>query len=110
MVPLFFARPSGCCRSGSVILPMRYISWALRILLFVLFFGFVLKNTGPAVVRFYLGASWEAPMALILLAAFAAGAVAGVTAWALYFHRQRQEILKLRKDIRARPAGSDVLG
>jgi lipopolysaccharide assembly protein A len=89
---------------------MRYISWVFRVLIFVLSFGFVLKNTDPAVVRFYLGTSWEAPMAVILLAAFAAGAAAGATAWALYFHRQRQEILKLRKEIRSRPAGSEILG
>ena len=57
---------------------MRYLSWALRILLFLLLFGFALKNTNPVTVRFYLGSQWEAPLALVLLVFFGVGAVAGV--------------------------------
>jgi uncharacterized integral membrane protein len=78
--------------------------------LFVLLFGMATKNTDPATVRFYLGARWDAPMALILLAAFAAGAAAGVSAWMLYFYRKRREILQLRKELRSRPAIPDDLG
>ena len=46
---------------------MRYISWALRIFLFLLLFGFALKNTELVVVRFYLGSEWTAPLALVVL-------------------------------------------
>lgn len=81
---------------------MRYLSWTLRILLFLLLFGFALKNTDPVTVRFYLGSQWEAPLVLVLLVFFGAGAAAGVFACLTYVYRQRREILRLRKEARAR--------
>jgi putative membrane protein len=81
---------------------MRYLSWALRAFLFVLLFGFALKNTAPVTVRFYLGTEWTSPMALVLLAFFAAGAAAGVAAGLAHAHRQRREIVELRKELRGR--------
>ena len=83
---------------------MRYISWALRILLFLLLFGFALKNTDPVIVRFYLGSQWEASLAMVVLVFFGVGAVAGVIACLIYVHRQRREILQLRKEARAKSA------
>jgi len=83
---------------------MRYISWALRILLFLLLFGFALKNTDPVAVRFYLGSQWDAPLAMVVLVFFGVGAVAGVIACLIYVHRQRREILQLRKEARAKSA------
>ena len=87
---------------------MRYISWALRILLFLLLFGFALKNTDPVIVRFYLGSQWEAPLAMVVLVFFGVGAVAGVIACLTYVYRQRREILQLRKEARAKPTAPDV--
>ena len=84
-------------------LPMRYLSWAFRILLFVLLFGFALKNSDPVTVRFYLGAQWEASLALVVLVFFAVGVAAGVIACFAYVYRQRREILQLRKELRTRP-------
>lgn len=86
---------------------MRYISWALRILLFLLLFGFALKNTDPVMVRFYLGSKWEAPLAMVVLVFFGVGAVAGVIASLTYVYRQRREILQLRKDARAKPTAPE---
>lgn len=83
---------------------MRYLSWVLRIVLFALLLGFALKNTAPATVRFYLGSEWDAPLALVLLVFFAAGAAAGVAAALGHAHRQRREILELRRELRGRPA------
>jgi putative membrane protein len=86
---------------------MRYLSWAVRILLFLLLFVFALKNTNPVTVRFYLGSQWESPLALVLLVFFAAGAVAGVAACLSHAYRQRREILDLRKELRGKslPSG-----
>jgi lipopolysaccharide assembly protein A len=84
-------------------LPMRYLSWAVRILLFVLLLGFALKNSDPVTLRFYLGAHWEAPLALVVLVFFAVGVVAGVIAGFAHVYRQRREILLLRKELRTRP-------
>ena len=82
---------------------MRYISWALRILLFLLLFGFALKNTDPVVLRFYLGSEWTAPLALVVLIFFGIGAAAGVIACLSHVYRQRRELLHLRKEMRAKP-------
>lgn len=84
-------------------LPMRYLSWTFRILLFVLLFGFALKNSDPVTVRFYLGAHWEASLAMVVLVFFAVGVAAGVFACFAYIYRQRREILHLRKELRAKP-------
>lgn len=86
---------------------MRYISWALRILLFLLLFGFALKNTDPVIVRFYLGSQWEASLAIVVLIFFCFGAVAGVVACLTYVYRQRREILRLRKEARSKPTAPE---
>jgi len=103
-VPLFFAWLSPPGFLGPL---MRYISWALRILLFLLLFGFALKNTDPVVVHFYLGSQWEAPLAMVVLVFFGVGALAGVIACLTYFYRQRREILHLRKELRAKPTAPE---
>ena len=86
-----------------MMLPMRYLSWAFRILLFVLLFGFALKNSDPVTVRYYLGAHWEASLALVVLVFFVVGVAAGVIACFAYIYRQRREILQLRKELRTKP-------
>ena len=82
---------------------MRYLSWILRLLLFVLLLGFALKNSDPVSVRFYLGSQWDASLALVALVFFGIGAAAGVIACFAYIYRQRREILQLRKELSARP-------
>ena len=84
-------------------LPMRYLSWTFRILWFVLLFGFAVKNSDPVTVRFYLGAHWEASLALVVLVFFVVGVAAGVIACFAYIYRQRREILQLRKELRTKP-------
>ena len=86
---------------------MKYLSWALRILLFLLLVGFVLKNTAPVTVYFYLGSQWQASLALVLLVCFGVGAAAGVLAILTHVYRQRREILHLRKELRAKPAAPE---
>lgn len=66
---------------------MRYAGWALKAAAFLLLFGFALKNTAPATVRWYLGHEWQAPLVFLLLIAFGLGAAAGlVAAWAQVQH------------------------
>jgi uncharacterized integral membrane protein len=57
---------------------MRYLSWLLGFILFLLALGFAVKNSDTAVVNYYLGYQWQAPMVLVILAFFFAGAVVGV--------------------------------
>ena len=86
---------------------MRYLSWTFRVLLFILLFGFALKNSDPVSVRFYLGANWEASLALVALVFFCIGAAAGIAACFAYIYRQRGEILQLRKEVRAKPGSPE---
>ena len=59
---------------------IRYLSWALRAVLFLLLLLFALKNTDPVTLRFFFSESWQLPLVLLLLIFFAFGAVLGVVA------------------------------
>jgi len=59
---------------------MRVLLWALRLFLFFTLFAFALNNEQPAVVHWFFGARWTAPMVIVVLAAFGAGAALGVLA------------------------------
>src|SRR5882672_2597461 len=83
------------------------LSWLLRVLLFLAVFAFALMNTGPVTLRFFLGQTWETPMILVLLLAFAFGAAIGVLACLSRMLGQRREINKLERELNA--AGSRSL-
>ena len=59
---------------------MKFLSRIVGIILFILFFGFALKNTQEVALRFFLGYEIHAPLVLMLLAFFAGGAILGVLA------------------------------
>ena len=59
---------------------MRLISWLLRAFIFFTLFAFALNNQQTAGVRWFFGVQWQAPMVIIVLAAFAAGCAVGVLA------------------------------
>ena len=59
---------------------MRLFSWLLRAFIFFALFAFALNNQQPAVVRWFFGVQWQAPMVIVVLAAFAAGCAVGVLA------------------------------
>lgn len=55
---------------------MRYIVWALRIILFLLVLLFALKNTDPVTVRFFGDYTFAGvPLIVVLLLAFFVGAL-----------------------------------
>jgi len=80
---------------------MRILVWLLRAIIFVALFGLAIKNSGTAELRFFFDAAWQAPLSLVLLAAFTAGAAIGVTAAFSTFIRQRRELGQLRAQLRA---------
>lgn len=75
---------------------MRYLGWLIKAVIFILLLGFALKNSQVVTVYYYLG-SGEAPLVLILLGAFTAGAMTGLLAIMPHLIRQRRELGKLRK-------------
>jgi len=75
---------------------MRALGWLAKGLLFLILFGFALKNTAPVELRFFLDHSWRAPLSLLLFVFFSAGAALGVAAALSVAYRQRKQIERLR--------------
>lgn len=82
---------------------MKLISTIVGFVLFVLFFGFALKNTQEVNLRFFLDYELRGPLVLMLLGFFVAGAVLGVLALAPTVFRHRREASRQRGAIEARP-------
>lgn len=78
---------------------MRYLGWAVKILLFVILLGFALHNSQPVTLQFFLGYVWQAPLIVLLLVAFVLGALSGVLALLPILFRLRRERGKLRKQV-----------
>jgi uncharacterized integral membrane protein len=80
---------------------MRPLVWLFRAFIFFSLFAFSLNNQQPAAVNWFFGYAWEAPMVIIVLAAFGAGTVFGVLAMTpSWWHHRRQA--------RSRPASTDA--
>ncbi|MEA3395477.1 MAG: LapA family protein [Pseudomonadota bacterium] len=59
---------------------MWLLRWILKAAIFFTLFAFALNNQQDATVHFFFGTAWRTPLVLVVLAAFAAGLVAGVLA------------------------------
>lgn len=59
---------------------MRLFVWLLRAVLFLLLVVLALQNTHEAVLHLFFGSELRAPMMIIVLGAFAIGALLGVLA------------------------------
>jgi uncharacterized integral membrane protein len=70
---------------------------------FVLLIAFAAKNAEPVALRFYFDVELKAPLVLVMLAAFALGALFGVAALLSTLVRQRREIALLRKPAEPAP-------
>lgn len=88
---------------------MRYLSWLLGFVLFLLALGFAVKNSDAVIVHYYLGYQWQAPLVLVILVFFCSGVAVGVAASLGFIFRQRREIFSLKREMRAR-AQVDVKG
>ena len=73
---------------------MKIISTIVGIVLFVLFFGFALKNTQEVDLHLFLNYELRGPLVLLLLAFFVAGAALGVLALTPSIVRQRREVTR----------------
>jgi putative membrane protein len=82
---------------------VRIVTWAIRLVVFVLLIAFAAKNADKVTLRFYFDLALEAPLVLLLLAFFAAGALFGVLALVGTLLRQRREISLLRKRLPPEP-------
>ncbi len=69
---------------------MRALVWLLRALVFFTLFAFALNNQQDAVVRWFFGVEWHAPMVIVVLVAFGAGCAVGVLAMVPGWWRHRR--------------------
>src|SRR6187549_3408280 len=59
---------------------MRLFVWLFRAFIFFALFAFALNNQQGAIVRWFFGIEWHAPMVIVVLTAFAGGCAIGVLA------------------------------
>ena len=57
---------------------MKYFTWLLKAAIFFTLFAFALNNQQAVAVYFFFGTLWQAPLVLVVLAAFACGLTLGV--------------------------------
>jgi len=76
---------------------MRIVTWALRLIVFLLLAAFAAKNAEPVTLRFYFDLALQAPLVVVLFGFFAAGALFGILALAGTLLRQRRQISLLKK-------------
>jgi uncharacterized integral membrane protein len=78
---------------------MRYLYVASGLLLFLAVLGFSLKNIHPVTMYYYLGLNWSAPLALMLLIVFCAGALAGIVACLSLLITQRRNLRAMQQQL-----------
>jgi lipopolysaccharide assembly protein A len=78
---------------------VRLVTWAIRLVVFVLLIAFAAKNVEPVTLRFYFDLALQAPLVVLLFGFFAVGALFGVLALVGTLLRQRREIALLKKRI-----------
>lgn len=78
---------------------MKIVFRVLAAILFIVFFGFALKNTQEVALQFFMGYELRGPLVLLLLGFFACGAALGVLAMVPTFLRYRKESARLKKTI-----------
>jgi putative membrane protein len=81
--------------------PMKFVSTIVGFILFVLFFGFALKNTQEVDLHFFLNYELRGPLVLMLLAFFVAGAGLGILAVTPTVFRHRRESSQHKDTIQA---------
>ena len=57
---------------------MTYLMWLLKAAIFFTLFAFALNNQQTVSVYFFFGTMWQAPLVLVVLAAFAGGLALGI--------------------------------
>ncbi len=89
---------------------MTALTWAIRLIIFVVLLVFAVQNTDPVSLRFFTGQVWQAPLVLVLLAFFVGGVILGALSLLGVIFRQRREISRLKRDaVGRKPAVPDVV-
>jgi uncharacterized integral membrane protein len=57
---------------------VKYLMWLLNAAIFFVLFAFALNNQAPVTLHLFFGASWQAPLVLVLLCVLLMGVMLGV--------------------------------
>lgn len=76
---------------------MKIVLRIIAALLFVVFFGFALKNTQEAALSFFWNYEVRGPLVLLLLGFFVGGFVFGILGMAPIVFRQKRELARQKK-------------
>lgn len=76
---------------------MKILLRIIAALLFVVFFGFALKNTQEAALSFFWNYEVRGPLVLLLLGFFVGGFVFGILGMAPLVFRQKREVARQKK-------------
>ncbi len=77
---------------------MRILARLIAVALFIVFFGFALKNTDEVVLHLFWNVQAKSPLILLLLIFLIAGAAMGVLGMAGTLLRYRREANRCRKE------------
>lgn len=80
---------------------MKMIFRIVAAILFIVFFGFALKNTQEVALRFFFDYEMRGPLVLLLLAFFVCGTALGILAMAPTVFRYRREVSQTKKSLSA---------
>ena len=83
---------------------MRVLTWTIRLAVFLLLAAFAAKNADPVTLRFYFDLAFTAPLVVLLLGFFVAGALFGMLALLGTVLGQRRKIVELRRQAGAAAA------
>lgn len=76
---------------------MWLLKWILKAAIFFTLFAFALNNQQDATVHFFFGTQWQAPLVLVVLAAFAFGLVIGVLGMVPRWWKHRSALARARQ-------------
>jgi uncharacterized integral membrane protein len=82
---------------------MSALRFVIATIVFVALLLLALSNTEAVTLRFFNVASYESPLAFVVLVAFAAGVATGLVAGAARSARLKRQLTRLRREQRAGP-------
>jgi uncharacterized integral membrane protein len=77
---------------------MRLVRWIFIAFVFVVLLLLSLQNDRPVTLRFFTVYEWQAPLAFVILLAFATGVALGLLASAIKVVRLKRQLARLRRE------------
>ena len=82
---------------------MSALRFVVTAVVFVALLFLALSNTEAVTLRFFNVASYESPLAFVVLSAFAIGVATGLVAGAARSARLKRQLTRLRRELRGAP-------